>query len=123
MDYHKNIISLARRNETVRAFANRMLSNTITAQAVMERINPVDQSKAMPKVSIVFTFDKENDTMHATRDGKEIAVFHGDSAWGEAIKHFKTLFVRRELDPKNTQFLFTGRKGLIDISGDFGIPQ
>ena len=140
MDYRKFIITTAKKNESMRAFAYRMSnsSNVITA-SVREAWWPFGENKPQQqpaakapqqtkvdpnkKVFIIFTFDKKTDTMHVTQDGREIVTFKGEDAWGKAIDFFKRKFVRKELLPQMTHFLFTGKKGLIDISGDFKLSN
>lgn len=136
MDYRKIIISLARRNETVRAFAYRMAkSDNIVSASVIQAWSPFSNDQKKPaaptsepakfnpnqKNFFVFTFDKVNDTMKVTHNGREIVSFRGEEAWGKAIDFFKRKFIRKELDPTTTHFLYTGKKGLVDISEDFAM--
>ncbi len=135
MDYRKIIASMARQNETVRAYAFRMAKsdNIVKASVVVgfwpfsnddkKPAAPQEPAKFNPnqKNFFVFTFDKKTDIMHVTHNGREIISFRGEEAWGKAIDFFKRKFFRKELDPKTTHFLYTGKKGLIDISSDFAM--
>jgi len=141
MDYRKIIAFEARKNESMRAFAYRMSnnSNIVTASLQREAFWPFSGDKAKPQVPakpvapakpnpnqktfIIFSFDKQTDTMHVTQNGQEIITFKGEDAWGKAIDFFKRKFVRKELNPQTTHFLFTGKKGLIDISSDFAMSS
>ena len=139
MDYREIIAFTARSNESMRAFAYRMSnnSNVVTASLQREAFWPFSGDKQAPakpaapaakpapnqKTFIIFSFDKQTDTMHVTQNGQEIVTFRGEDAWGKAIEFFKRKFVRKELNPQTTHFLFTGKKGLIDISSDFAMSS
>lgn len=135
MDYREVIASKARSNETIRAFAYRMSkSNKVVTASYVKAFWPFSkedkqspqpqQSQPKPpagKTFIIFTFDKKADIMHVSKNGQEIVSFRGEDAWGKAISFFKRKFMQGELDPKTTHFLYTGKKGMIDISSDFAL--
>jgi len=132
MDYRKSIVRLARQKETVRAFAFRAAkSNNIVNAGVVVGFWPFTEKQESPtepenktdpnKSFFVFTFDKDTDIMHVSKEGREVVSFKGHDAWGDALNYFKRLFVNKQLDPKSTHFLYTGKKGLVDISNDFAM--
>jgi hypothetical protein len=132
MDYRTVIASKARSNETVRSFAYRTArSNNFVTASVLAGWWPSSKDNKQPQPNkpqapvgknfIIFNFDKKSDTMHVSQNGSEIISFRGEDAWGKAIDYFKRKFVRKELDPKTTHFLYQGNKGMIDISSDFAM--
>jgi hypothetical protein len=106
-DYKKIIISS---RETVRSAFHR-LSYLPTISAVKLASYYKDEA-----VYVIFNFDKENDKMTATLNGRTIFENSGEDLWGETIKHMRRLMHRNELG-NNPKFYMKTEKGtFVDVS-------